>query len=371
MLLCGCAVTPPTVFDIADVPPLKYEGQLYRPELIEPESDNVLAMTQAMYDFVDEHTRTANNSHNKLMALHWAIKSSSSLDMEYDPFGDGNAREVFHRGTANCLGYAHMFVALARDAGLNARYQWMEVRPQWHRLGERVAVRLHVNVQVKMRDGTEYMVDIDPLGRNEVAGARLLEDSEALALHHNNLAMIALSEERPTEAWIHLVRGLEIAPGLSQLWVNLGAIYRHSGQYREAEQTYFRALEEDSGDRSAMNNLVVLYELEGRDQEREYWLDRMHRYRKMNPYYHASLGDDAMSAQDWDAAYAHYKKAQRLQPDDGQLLYSMGIIQHKRGDDDDAERLIKLAIERASFQVEKARYRIELRSIEEQRAASL
>ncbi|GAB5415152.1 MAG: hypothetical protein Cons2KO_27550 [Congregibacter sp.] len=359
------------MFDVADVPPLKYDDQLYLAEAVTPAANDVLALTQEMRDFVYQHTSGARTSHQKLMALHWAIKSSSALDMEYDPFGDGNAREVFHRGTANCLGYAHMFVALAREAGLNARYQWMEVRPEWHRIGDRVAVRLHINVQVKMRDGTEYMVDIDPLGRNEVAGARILDDSEALALHHNNLAMMALAEERPAEAWASLVRGIETAPGLSQLWVNLGAIYRHSGQYREAEQAYFQALDVDSGDRSAMNNLVVLYELEGREQEREYWLDRMHRYRERNPYYHASLGDDAMNAQDWDTAYDHYQKAQKLQPDDGQLLYSMGIIQHKRGLDDDAERLIKLAIERASFHVEKARYRIELRSIKEQRAASL
>ncbi|MDP5070416.1 MAG: tetratricopeptide repeat protein, partial [Congregibacter sp.] len=258
-----------------------------------------------------------------------------------------------------------------REAGLNARYQWMEVRPEWHRMGDRVAVRLHVNVQVKMRDSTEYMIDIDPLTRSEVAGARLMSDREGFALYYNNLAMNALSSERPVVAWQQVVRGLHEAPAFSQLWVNLGAIYRYAGQYAEAEQAYFRALKIDGSDRSAMNNLVVLYELQGRTKEQNYWEDRLERYLNLNPYYHANLGDDSMEEGNWAAAYEHYDRATRLQPEDGSLIYSLGLAAHELGNDKEAERLISRAIERASFQIEKQRYRVQLRSIREQRAAAL
>jgi Flp pilus assembly protein TadD len=139
----------------------------------------------------------------------------------------------------------------------------------------------------------------------------------------------------------------------------------------EAEQAYFRALEIDRGDRSAMNNLVVLYALQERSNESEYWLDRLKHYRDLNPYYHASLGDEAMENKSWDEAYEHYAKARELQPDDGQLIYSLGLAAHFRGDDAEAERLISRAIEKAAFAVEKERYRLELRSIREQQAAAL
>ena len=46
---------------------------------------------------------------------------------------------------------------------------------------------------------------------------------------------------------MHLVKGIDAAPEMSQLWVNMGAIYRFTGQYEEAERTYFRALEIDRG----------------------------------------------------------------------------------------------------------------------------
>ncbi|MFK7830967.1 MAG: tetratricopeptide repeat protein [Congregibacter sp.] len=359
-------------FDVRDIPPLKHAEGIYTyQDSLNLDRPDVLAVSPEMQDFVLEYTEHSNNPRTSLMALHQAVKSPGILAMQYDPLGDGVAQEAFERRSANCLSYAHMFVALAREAGLNARYQWMAVRPEWHRIGERVALRLHVNVMVKMRDGTEYMVDIDPLTSHQVAGARIMDDSEALALHHNNLAMQALADERPELAWLQLVRGLEIAPGLSQLWVNLGAIYRYTDQYAEAEQAYLHALEVDKGDRSAMNNLAVLYELEGRLEEQAYWLDRMHRYRERNPYYHANLGEMAMATEDWDLAYEHYRTARKLQPRDSLLLYNLGLVQHRRGNDKEAERLISLAIERAPFLVDKVKYRAELRSIREELATSL
>lgn len=334
------------------------------------DSPDVLAVSDAMRSFVAQYTESVNTPQGRLVALHGAIKSDAALDMHYDPFADGDAATAFARGTANCLSYAHMFIALAREAGLDARYQWVEVRPEWHRIGERVAVRLHVNVHVRTRDGGEFMIDIDPLSRSEVAAARLMSDDEGLALHHNNLAITALAEERPGEAWLEIVRGLRVSPSMSQLWVNLGAIYRFVGQDADAERAYFRALEFDRGDRSAMNNLVVLYHRQGREDEAAFWLDRLARYRDRNPYYHASLGDAAMRTGDWDAAFGHYSRARRLQPEDGQLIYSLGLAEYRRGNIRAAERLIARAVEKATFPVERERYRIELRTIREEQAAS-
>lgn len=368
ILSAACSITREQFFfDPAEAPSLKYGNEIYSPEDVvanTPKID-ILAINDEMREFVRINTQDSSNAKTRLMSLHWAIKSPGNLGMQYDPFADGDAASTFRRGTANCLSYAHMFVSLAREAGLNAQYQWMEVRPEWHRIGERVAVRLHVNVQVKMRDGSEFMVDIDPLNRSQVAGSKLITDEEALGLYYNNLAMLSLTEERPVYAWKQLIRGLNVAPTMSHLWVNLGAIYRLTGQYREAEQAYFRALDFDAGDRSAMNNLVVLYELEGRQQEQEYWLDRLHRYRDLNPYYHANLGELALNQEDWTTAAKHFARAHRLHPDDSQIIYNMGLAEHHRGNDERALELITEAIKVSAVTVEKERYRIQLRAIEQ------
>lgn len=370
-LATGCAAPVEWTFERVTVPPLTVGERVYTvDEALSAPRPDVLAVSDAMRDFVDLHTGDRNGARNRLQALHRAVTTSEGLDVRYDAFADGDAADTFDRGTANCLSYAHMFIALAREAGLDARYQWMEVRPEWHRIGERVAVRLHVNVQVKTpHDGVEYMIDIDPLSRAEVAGARLMSDAEGLALHHNNLAMLALSEDLPGEAWLEVVRGIRVAPSLSQLWVNLGAIYRYQGQFEDAESAYLRALDIDAGDRSAINNLVVLYGQQGRSEEKAFWLDRLTRYRDRNPYYHASLGDRAMQEGDWEAAYTHYRKARRLQPEDGFLIYSLGLAEYRRGNLKSAERLFAEAVDRASFPSERERYQLSLRSIREERAA--
>lgn len=367
LLLGGCAGGSVLGFKRIDVPPLQHEDAIYTVDdaLLAPPPD-VLALSPQMKAFVAKHTAHLNSQRGRLIALHKAVRDSDGLDMRYDPFADGTAREVFERGTANCLSFAHMFVALAREAGVPARYQWIEVRPEWQRMGDRVAVRLHVNVEVKTRDASEFMLDIDPLRRSEVAGARIMTDAEGLALHHNNLAMVALSEERPADAWLELVQGLKAAPALSQLWVNLGAIYRYSGQEEEAERAYFRALDVDQSDRSAMNNLVVLYEHQGRETERDYWQDRLRRYRDRNPYYHASLGDSAMQQKEWVEARDHYAKAVDLHPKDGQLIYSLGLAEYQCGNVEGAEELIAQAVEMASFPKERERYQVALRNIREQ-----
>jgi tetratricopeptide (TPR) repeat protein len=244
-----------------------------------------------MRDFVALYTDGVGNKRQRLTMLHRAITGWGALGVQYDPQAGGGAREVFYRGSANCLSYAHLFVALAREAGLDASYQWLEMRPEWTREGERILVRRHVNVSVALPGGQRYMVDIDPQPTRDIAGTREISDRQARALYHSNVAMQAFAEDDIATAWLQSVRALQLGPGMPDLWTNLGAVYRAAGEHREAEASYLYALELDPWDRSAMNNLVVLYGMEGREADRSYWADRVAAYRDDNPYYHAWRGD--------------------------------------------------------------------------------
>jgi Flp pilus assembly protein TadD len=372
LVFAGCGSTP-RQFDPAAIAPLQYAGGLLTvSEALTAESaPDLLALDDDMRAFVDEYTDGIHNPLNRMLALHTAVKSPGALGMQYDPFADGSARQAFQRGTANCLSYASLFIALAREAGLQARYQWVDIRPEWSRIGERVALRLHVNVLVRTRDGDEFMVDIDPLQRRQVASARPISDREAAALFHSNRGMQHLADDDIAAAWSELVRALRLAPELPHLWVNLGAIYRHAEQYADAERYYFHALSLDRSDRSAMNNLVVLYGMTGRADEEAYWMDRLTRYRNRNPYFHAYQGDIAAGEGDWEMAFEHYSRAVELQPGDSELIYGLAIVEHRRGNFDAATRLIERAIERANFGVDEINYRNQLKALKEERAAAL
>ena len=319
-----------------------------------------------MRDFVERYTRAAPRERERLISLHRAIRGSATLGIEYDPVAGGTAADVFYGGRANCLSYASLMVAMAREAGLDAHYQWLDLRPQWTRTGERVMVRLHVNVDVDLRGGERFMADIDPLSPAQVTGARLMKDSDAQALHHSNVAMRALSLERIDEAWLNAVRALQLSPGMPHLWVNVGAVYRAAGQYPAAEGSYLQALAIDPREQSAMNNLVILYDMDGRPEERAQWLERVASYREANPYYHAWLGDEASNDQRWAEALGHYEKAVLLSGQDSRLLYSLGQAHWQTGDRMAASDYLERAIKAASLRAEITAYQAQLNAWRQQ-----
>ena len=114
-----------------------------------------------------------------------------------------------------------------------------------------------------------------------------MTDSDAQALYYNNIAMDALVNNDVETAWLYAVNALFLEPANSHLWVNLGAIYRYSGQHQEAERSYLQALELDATEYSAMTNLVVLYGMEGREEDRAHWLAKGCKPPPGEYYYHA------------------------------------------------------------------------------------
>ena len=358
-LLAACTTAPPS---LSQLEPIQLTGTLMTVDeaVSSAVTPDLLALDDDMREFVATYAGDDMGRRQRLRSLHRAVSGPAILGMEYDPAAEGTAIEVFHRETANCLSYANMFVALAREAGLDANYQWVEVRPQWTRMGERIAVRMHVNVVVKMNRDERYMVDIDPLPSRDFAGSQEMTDQDAAALYHNNIAMDALYRDELEMAWAEAVRALQLAPKMPQLWVNIGAVYRRAGQYDAAEAAYLQALELDSTERSAMNNLLVLHQITGDTDKRAHWEKRVDLYRDRNPYYHAWLGDMAAEEGDWRQASDHYQYAVGLQPEDANLLFGLGLIYEKLSEPKAAMRYVQQALDKSSIMRERELYRVKL-----------
>ncbi len=364
-VLAACSAQPPDRVGVAALPALQLDDRSVALDAVSARAitPDLLAINTPMREFVARYTAGIDNSRQRLLALHEAVQGAGVLGIRYDPFAEGTAQEVFARGSANCLSYANLFVALAREAGLDAHYQWLEVRPQWSRVGDRVLVGLHVNVVVKLHDGSSYMVDIDPLPARDIAGSQEISDRDAAALYHGNIAMDALAAEEVEAAWLHAVRALQLSPDMSHLWVNLGAIYRQTGQYRAAEDSYLQALALDQWQFSAMSNLALLYERQGREAEQSYWQERVEGYRRNNPYYYAGLGDEAAAAGDWQAALEYYQRAVRLNPENSQLLFARSLIYYQLDNLEAAAADLKRAIEHATLRSDLDNYQWQLEQL--------
>jgi Flp pilus assembly protein TadD len=364
--LLACSNTPGFTPDLAQLQPLQrgdHKLSVADAELLAPTPD-LLAMNDDMRDFVDRYVTTARSPRQRLKLLHSSLRSSALLDIDYDPGADGTAAEAFARGTANCLTYAHLFVAMARYAGLDAHYHSQTLRPQWSRYGTRVALRQHVNVLVRLRREEHYLIDIDPVSRDIVAATRILDDTDAFALYHNNLAMSNLSKERVSAAYAHAVKAVAMSPETDYLWVNLGAIYSRSGQPEAASESYLTAISLNADSQSAMNNLVVLFNRNGNKEAAAYWEQQVAQHRHNNPYYYMYLGEQAEIAGDLQLAITHYRDAIKRQDNDPELYFRLGKLYLTLDDPRRSARYVEMAIQRARVVGEREEYQAFLDQIE-------
>ena len=316
---------------------------------------DLLALNDEMREFADQYLRRGDQL-QRLNLLHSSLRSPAFADVDYHPHADGTAIEAYSSGQANCLSYAHLFVAMSRYLGLKARYLSVELRPEWSRYGDQVALRRHVSVVVTLNSRKQFVVDIDPVPRERVAGTRTISDDEAAALFHSNLAMEALLEKDIEGAYAHSARAIELAEDTDYLWVNLGTIFRRAGQDEDAELSYQNALalNEDSG--SAMNNLSVLYHAQGREQESEYWGDKVRSHRHRNPYYQIYLGEQAELDGDPETAIDHYLKAISIKRTDAEFYFRLAKVYHGMADPETSRHYLLLAIENARLVGERELY---------------
>lgn len=156
LLLTACASQRPQAPAISSFPALQTStGEVSVPTaLASASTPDLLGLSAQMRDFADRYVNFGSQR-QRLLTLHSSLLSPGLVDIRYDPAADGTAAEAFARSTANCLSYAHLFVAMARYVGLDARYLDVSLRPEWARHGDRVALQQHINVVVKLRSGED------------------------------------------------------------------------------------------------------------------------------------------------------------------------------------------------------------------------
>ena len=373
LLLLACANVPSYSPDLSALVPLQQGDR----ELLVADVQNLaptpdlLALTDEMRDFVDRYVLTLRSPRQRLNMLHSSLRSSALLAIDYDPEADGTAAQAFERGAANCLSYAHLFVSLARYAGLDAHYQMLRLRPEWSRYGTRIALRQHVNVLVRVRRNEHYMVDIDPVQRDRVADARLLADEVAFALHHNNLAMARLRSDQVEGAYAHAIQAVRLSRDTDYLWVNLGVIYNRAGQADAAERSYLTAIEINPDSHSAMNNLMVLHNHLGNVERAAFWEQQVTQHRKRNPYYYVYLGEQAEKAGEFEAAIAHYRAAIQRKDSDAEFYFRLGKLYFALEQPGRSIHYVKKAIERSQMAGEREEYQAFLDRIEGRSVAQL
>ena len=166
-LMVGCAMAPPTPAAQAITRDMLLAARPLVGEGVTtslPDTD-VLALDPQMLVFLDRFVDAKQFDYTKLRQLLYAIMDEGSFGLEYDNH-TRTAAETFQMQRGNCLSFTNMFVAMARQVGIDARYQEVDIPPDWTVQGGAFVLNRHVNVLVELGYPGKRVVDfnIDDFG---------------------------------------------------------------------------------------------------------------------------------------------------------------------------------------------------------------
>jgi len=138
LMLSACATRQPVD---TTPPPLLHSG----PEIQVAEVD-VLAVTPEMEAFLERYILPYKDPEIRLNMLTLAVTSSGVLGFDYDEARTLTAAKAFETRSGNCIGFANMMVALAREVGLEADFQEVFRRPEWTSREDTLLLIKHINV---------------------------------------------------------------------------------------------------------------------------------------------------------------------------------------------------------------------------------
>lgn len=277
---------------------------------------DVLALPDAAHALLRDAIGKRTHATGRLQAVQSLFAEGQPLAMRYDAGTTLSVAGAFDQRVGNCLTFTQMFVALAREAGLDARFEEVAVPFHWEQMGVALALNRHIAVYGRVM-GRTYEVDFGQvLAGFPTFEKRIVSDQRARAQFFNNLGAEALTRREFEPAIRHFNRALALEPQLSFVWSNLGVALSQLGEMDDAEKSFLWALEVDRYDLSALSNLVLLYDRTARPDLAEGFRRRVERYRAQNPYDDYLKGEQALADERFEDAARYIKRALRDKPQD-------------------------------------------------------
>lgn len=278
---------------------------------------SLLHVTAEMHQFALDATRDKPGLASETLALATALSGSKGLRLRYDSQATLTPEQAFVQRRANCLSYTLLFVALARDVGITAEFNDVDIPPVWD-LGDDRTMLLyrHINARVELRLPLSAVIDVSGDEYDPNFPQQIISDAEAQAQFYNNRAMEMRLQQRYVDALRYQLRSIQLAPRTAYLWTNLANLYLAGDNPRAARVAVARALKLDSSDMLGYDTAAQVYERLGDHRLAAAFEERVRNFLDENPYYHFHLALVALFRHDERLAYDETQRAIDLQGED-------------------------------------------------------
>ena len=299
-------------------------------------------LTPEITAWVDDAVPRNSNQEAQLSWLLGAVMNRSDPEFRYLAGYTGTAAEVFRSGTANCLGFTQMFVAMARHLELPVYFLRVSDLQSFEREGDLIVASAHITAAMGPPNARKVL----DFAERPVGAYRMVEpisDLTAIALYYSNRGAEELRDGRNADGLTLLRKATRLDPELAEAWVNLGVAERRAGDVRAAENDYRRALEVDPSTITAYQNLAALLRWSGRGHEADDLLALTDRSENRNPFSYLALGDLSLRLGRVEEAHRFYRRALQLDPEQAEAQAAMGHWALQSGNLREAEKYLRKA----------------------------
>ncbi len=358
LLTTGCAATdssrPVAQAELLDGTPFGVSAQ------DGPPPTQVLGVSPEMRAFLDERLPEDAGEYVAVRTILSSILEGG-LNLQYDNFYTATAAEAFARRQGNCLSFTNLFVALAREAGVAAEFQEVEVPPTWAFADDVYLYNLHINARVQLPTGVQ-VVDFNIEEYDPKYRTRRISDTEAIARYYNNMGVHYLQNLDYAQSFLYLRKAIQLRDHTAHFWTNLGTLYRRYGEFDLAEGAFLTAI--DVGNEpTAMSNLARQYRQLGKTQLAEHYEAKVELFRQQNPYYLFHLAEEAYARGDYDEAVKLARSAIRKDDSEHNFYRLLGLAYMQAGEPALAAENFRDAALRVKSDEERAAYNRKLRSL--------
>lgn len=319
---------------------------------------SLLAVSDEMRRFAQDATRKESSISDKTRALAAALHAENGRHLRYDAEATLSAEQAFLQRRANCLSYTLLFVALAREVGIPAKFNEVDIPPIWE-LGDDQTLLLyrHINVRIDLSSPQYQIVDVSGEDYSPRYDQRIVSDQTALAQFYNNRAVELRLQQRRDAALRYQLRSLELLPDAGYLWANLSSLYLQDGQLRAASIAITQALLLEPRSASSYNTAADIHAQLGNARLAAYFHERALAYLEQNPYYHFQLALTALKQRDELRAYRETRQAILLDQTDPRFFFLAAELLQRFGDTEHSGAILQIALQLAPDPGLQARYR--------------
>ena len=259
------------------------------------------------------------------------VFTPEALGMRYREGANHSVAESYATREANCLGFTLLFLALAREVGLQVGAQEIRETLSWNRQDQTVFRNSHVNAWVRV-GGRQYVFDVAPDSFVSRHQPQRITDRSLLAHYYNNRAMDQLASGALEQAAPLMQTALALEPGRASHWSNAGVLQLRRGAPDAAEAAYRRALKLDPRNVDALFNSISLAQRRGDASRAAQLRERLAQVQERDPFHHFLRAIDYERGGDLARAIEHSRRATRLQRGEPRFHAALARAYRQAGD---------------------------------------